>query len=250
VRRTGGRTSLVDATQWYARLPGDEEQIRHVRGGGRRCTVITTHAGLLPRLWPRGCGLGMPEYRSGPEIDLDHRVLLAECRRGTAEQVIVKLAAALVSRLLASRAQSAPTAHRPGTGVATRRSVDAARELVAHLPSGAILESVARAANLSPHYLSRVFRESTGLTLSRYRNRVRVRLALEWLGEGEDDLSRIAHDLGFADHAHFSRTVMGEVGLQPRTLRRMLRPLPAPGDANEPASRLAPPCQTASAATG
>lgn len=60
------------------------------------------------------------------------------------------------------------------------------------------------------------------MTLTRYRNRVRVRLALEWLAEGEDDLTRIAHDLGFADHAHFSRTVLAELGLQPRIARGLL----------------------------
>jgi AraC-like DNA-binding protein len=67
------------------------------------------------------------------------------------------------------------------------------------------------------------------MTLSRYRNRVRVRCALEWLAEGEDDLTRIAHDLGFADHAHFSRTVLAELGLQPRMVRRLLY---APGALN------------------
>jgi AraC-like DNA-binding protein len=66
------------------------------------------------------------------------------------------------------------------------------------------------------------------MTLSRYRNRVRVRLALERLADG-DDMRRIAHDLGFADHAHFSRRVMAEVGLQPRAVRWLLsgRPVEA-----------------------
>ena len=84
------------------------------------------------------------------------------------------------------------------------------------------LQTVAAAASVSPHHLTRTFKENTGMTMGRYRNRMRVRLALEWIADGDDDFTRIAHDLGFSDHAHFSRTVMAEVGLQPRTVRRLL----------------------------
>jgi AraC-like DNA-binding protein len=38
-----------------------------------------------------------------------------------------------------------------------------------------------RAVAISPHHLSRIFSERTGETISRYRNRIRVRLALERL---------------------------------------------------------------------
>lgn len=81
---------------------------------------------------------------------------------------------------------------------------------------------MAGAASVSPQYLTRVFKQSTGLTLSQYRNRVRVRLALERLADGEGDLSRIAHDLEFFDHSHFSKTVIAELGLQPRAVRNLL----------------------------
>ncbi len=47
----------------------------------------------------------------------------------------------------------------------------------------------------------------TGVTVSQYRNRPRVSLALDRLAQGEPDLATLACDLGFADHAHLTRTV-------------------------------------------
>ncbi len=123
--------------------------------------------------------------------------------------------------------------HRRGTTAATRRIVDIARELATSESGAPTLQAVAAAASVSPHHLTRTFKESTGMTMGRYRNRVRVRMALEWIAEGDDDFTRIAHDLGFSDHAHFSRTVMAEVGLQPRMVRRLLyTDPPGPGGEN------------------
>jgi AraC-like DNA-binding protein len=60
------------------------------------------------------------------------------------------------------------------------------------------------------------------MTLTGYRNRVRVLQALEALEAGEPDLAALAARLGFADHAHLTRTVRAECGRPPRELRRLL----------------------------
>jgi transcriptional regulator GlxA family with amidase domain len=70
--------------------------------------------------------------------------------------------------------------------------------------------------------LSRVFRQETGETLSRFRNRVRVRAALDRLAAGAPDLARLAADLGFADHAHLTRALRSEVGDPPGHVRALL----------------------------
>jgi hypothetical protein len=75
----------------------------------------------------------------------------------------------------------------------------------------------------SPHHLSRVFSQLTGLTVSQYRNRLRVSLALERVAEGEPDLAGLAWDLGFADHAHLTRTVRAATGRTPSSLRAAFR---------------------------
>jgi AraC-like DNA-binding protein len=60
------------------------------------------------------------------------------------------------------------------------------------------------------------------MTLSAYRNEIRTRQALDRLAEGEPSLTRLATDLGFADHAHLTRVVRTVTGQPPVTLRRLL----------------------------
>ena len=83
--------------------------------------------------------------------------------------------------------------------------------------------ALARRLAVSPHHLSRVFVAETGETISRYRNRVRTRLAMERIADGEASLARIAAELSFADHAHLTRVVRREVGRTPSDLRDLLR---------------------------
>lgn len=122
-----------------------------------------------------------------------------------------------------SRSHVAP-ASRPS--VVTR-----ALEALATSPRHLDLLALASAVGVSPHHLSRVFREATGLTLREHRNRLRVRRALNRLADGEPSLSAVAYDVGFADHAHFTRTVRAQLCLAPRDVRAMLaRPDGGAGD--------------------
>jgi AraC-like DNA-binding protein len=198
------------------------EMIQHLAEMGHRCTVITVRPEALPALWRARARLMPSEFRTTPALDLAHRRMMAVCRRGADPAVVSALAAAVVEDLFESCMRAPRPPHRPGTAAAARRTVDIARGMVTSGPGSPTLDAVAAAASVSPHHLTRTFKESTGMTMGRYRNRVRVRTALEWIAEGDDDFTRIAHDLGFSDHAHFSRTIMAEVGLQPRALRRLL----------------------------
>jgi AraC-like DNA-binding protein len=221
-RRFRGRFSVLDATQGYVQQAGEEVLIQHLGSLGHRCTVLTVRPDILPTLVRVRIRVAPIEFRTTPATDLAHRVLLANCRRGTDAAAIAEDGIRLVAGLFAEWGGSPPPNRRLGTSAVTRRVVDLARELATTGLAPPSLASIAAVASVSPQYLTRVFRQSTGLTLGRYRNRVRVRLALERLADGEDDLRRIAHDLGFADQAHFSRTVLTEVGLQPSALRRLL----------------------------
>ena len=75
---------------------------------------------------------------------------------------------------------------------------------------------------MSPHHLSRVFSAITGHTISRHRMRLRTRAVLERLAAGEDDLARLAADLGFTDQSHLYRVVRSETDVTPSVLRRLL----------------------------
>jgi transcriptional regulator GlxA family with amidase domain len=155
-------------------------------------------------------------------VDLAHRRLLAAAALGdpdyaVAEQLLGLLAAAL-GRLAAgpSPAEAASTGH-------DRPLVAEAREaILAGHAAAARLFSLADHLRVSPYRLSRAFPREIGVSLTRYRNRVRVGRALERLEQGERSLALLAADLGFADQAHLTRTVREHVGCTPAALRRVL----------------------------
>lgn len=105
-----------------------------------------------------------------------------------------------------------------------RQAVDAAFEYLAwHFAEDADLPAIAAAAGCSPHHLSRLFHAVTGLTLSGLRTQLRVRAALERIEGGAADLSSVACDVGFFDHAHMTRTFRRLLGSTPTRLRAELR---------------------------
>ncbi|MEV0238108.1 AraC family transcriptional regulator [Nonomuraea sp. NPDC050786] len=112
----------------------------------------------------------------------------------------------------------------PGAVVRTSAAIaDAAREAIAadHPAAGGLL-SLADLLAVSPYQLSRAFTRELGVSLTHYRNRVRVGRALDRLEEGEPSLAGLAADLGFADQAHLTRTIRRHVGHTPTAVRRLL----------------------------
>jgi AraC-like DNA-binding protein len=220
-RRVNGRESFVDPTVVYFERPDDEQQIAHpLAGAGDSCTVLYLSDALLSSVW--GGELGVPDQAVPTEAatDLDHRLLVGR-DPGSDACALADAVVALAAAVLAQAAPERVAAGRPATAVARSRIVREARELLVQNPTANVIELAAQVA-VSPHHLSRVFRAETGETISRYRNRLRVRLALERIAEGEACLARLAADLGFADQAHLARVVRNELGEPPSALRRLL----------------------------
>lgn len=108
-----------------------------------------------------------------------------------------------------------------GTAAAHRKIVDSARELIGADPSAPLtLDDMAEAAGASPYHLVRIFRDQTGLPPHRYRNQLRLRLALERIAQGERDLMSLALRLGFASHSHFTDAFRREFRMSPGAFRR------------------------------
>jgi AraC-like DNA-binding protein len=218
-RRVNGAESFVDPTVVYFERPDDEQQIAHPAGGDS-CTALYFSDEILSRLWGGEPGLPEEPLATDPTTDLRQRLLLAAVERGDSgdvEEIVLDLAVDVLARSAPERVASG----RPATAAARRRVVTATREAMAERPRAGVIE-LARLVAVSPHHLSRVFKAETGLTISRYRNRLRVRLALERLSEGEPCLARLAADLGFADQAHLARVVRRELGATPSSLRGRL----------------------------
>jgi AraC-like DNA-binding protein len=82
----------------------------------------------------------------------------------------------------------------------------------------------------SVYHLCRVFRAVTGSTMHQYRQRLRLRAALEALTSGNVTITDIAVDLGFPSHSQFTMAFRLEFGVLPSTLRRSSQSLAGGGE--------------------
>lgn len=216
-RSVQGDESVLDSTVVYFSRPGEEQRIAHPCDGGDACTAIELSDDLLATVWGGEPGLPDLPAATTPRLDLEQRLLVSSVGRVDASEVTERVVS-LVSSVLAERQPKRVAAGRPATAAARIRLIAAAREALAADPSLGLLE-LARQVAVSPHHLSRLFRAHTGETVTRYRRRLRVRLALERLAEGERSLARLAAELDFADQAHLARVVRSEAGSPPSHLR-------------------------------
>lgn len=85
------------------------------------------------------------------------------------------------------------------------------------------IEDVAAEFRVSPFHLSRVFRAETGISVHQYLLRIRMEQALSRLHDGEAHLSRLALELGFSSHSHFSTVFRRHFGESPAQVRAAFR---------------------------
>jgi AraC-like DNA-binding protein len=122
----------------------------------------------------------------------------------------------LRAELLARLGERGRGAHDDGRSApAVRHGVQRARcHLEERFAERVRLGELARIAQLSPHYLNRVFREQVGVPPHRYQLGLRVDRAKALLAGGASVASAAAA-VGFADQAHLSRHFRRHVGLPP-----------------------------------
>jgi AraC-like DNA-binding protein len=77
----------------------------------------------------------------------------------------------------------------------------------------------ARTMGIPPASLSRGFRLAYGTSPKRYRLELRAVHALRWLPAWPGSLAGLAAELGFADQAHLTRTLVALTGQTPKRLR-------------------------------
>jgi AraC-like DNA-binding protein len=217
LRSANGRETLLDPTLAYAMTPGQEQRCDHLDDAGDSCTMLGMTAAAAAELWGDS-ELPVAAWPTHGTVDLRHRLLLAAAGRGEeTDEATVALAATALEQVDRARVASG----RPATERARRAIADGARILLADEPRSSLVQ-LARALSVSPHHLSRIFSEQTASTISTHRRRIRVRAALDRLEHGEQNLARLAADVGFADHAHLTRTIRRETGTTPSRLRELL----------------------------
>lgn len=221
VRHADGESEVLDPTVAFACSPGQEQRYDHPAVGGDDCTALSLDESVAADLWGGDPRLPDEPLPVPSRLDLAHRHLLAEGRRGADPDALYERALNLAAATLAHRDAGRVDAGRPCTRRARRQLVHDAREALAAAPQRS-LPALARELAVSPHHLSRVFHAHTGHTVAQHRMLLRSRAALHRIAEGERSLARLAAELGFADQSHLTRTIRRHTGHTPAHLRALL----------------------------
>jgi signal transduction histidine kinase/DNA-binding LacI/PurR family transcriptional regulator/DNA-binding response OmpR family regulator len=186
---------------------------------------------LLDLMMPELDGFGVLDmmrgdqmYRDIPVIVLTGQVLtqadMARLNHGVTN--VLKKGMFSVEETLAH--VEAALARNKQLGSETRRLVRKSMAYIhEHYSAPISLKDVAHSVGVSKEYLARCFHQETGVTLVTYLNRYRIDQAKARLAAGEANLTDIAHAVGFASGAYFSRVFRQEVGMSPSAYRQTHR---------------------------
>jgi AraC-like DNA-binding protein len=220
VRQADGVGALLDSSAAYLSAPGIEQRFAHPVSGGDDCVALYLSPPLIAAICGGDPWVALPSVPTDAASELAIRRAISAWRADdpdkSLEEQVVRVTASLLARRLPRRVAGG----RPATATHQRLAARA-REILLAEPATGLVE-LGRQTGCSPHHLSRVFSQVTGSSVSSYRNRIRVSRALDRIAEGERDLAALAHDLGFADHAHLTRTVRAVTGLTPSACRAAL----------------------------
>ena len=81
------------------------------------------------------------------------------------------------------------------------------------------LDEIAEYVSLSKSYLSRIFKEETGESLSVYINKIRIEKAKLMLLDNDCALVDVASLCGFEDQSYFTKVFKRLVGVSPKRYR-------------------------------
>jgi AraC-like DNA-binding protein len=231
-RMRRGDTVVADANHVLFFNAGEPYRYSHPLPGGDECTVLALEGHraleLVERHAPRDADRPERPFRMGeglasPIAAWRHYDLMAVLRQGdfalAVEDVVVRLADEAVASAYRTKG-SREAAESPAARRRRRDLVEAAKlALNQQLESLPTLGELADALGCSPFHLSRVFHRTAGLSLRAYALRLRARRAAERLAAGARDLTRLALELGYADHSHFTNAFRREWGVPPSRFR-------------------------------
>ena len=199
---------------------GDAYQVSHPIDGGDQCTVLVFRPELVEDAF------GNLKGRHGTidaATQLSIHVLTQTLSIGAKDQLEAEEHALFILNALADDLKSSRSLNGQSASEFQKQRVEEVRALLASQPTEPWhLESISRRVYCSPFYLTRQFRAITGESIVRYLLRLRLTLALDHLAQGETDLARLAVELGFANHSHFSARFKSVFGRTPTAVRTML----------------------------
>ena len=134
--------------------------------------------------------------------------------------LVEEAALRVAKRLLQSSAEPSPYPVRTRRG--QREIAERVKAVLgARFAENLSLAELARAVSVSPFHLCRVFRVCTGDSIHSFRNRLRLRSALETIAKAGETLTEAGLWLGYSSHAHFTTSFHRYYGMAPKELRRV-----------------------------
>jgi AraC-like DNA-binding protein len=200
--------------------PGDEYRCTHDHHrGGDECLAVHLSPEAMdeiaPRAWASGALAPCAELMVSGER-------LRAAAAGDTDLGVDEAALAFVASHAALRDGSS-AARASARAQDRRRAVESALWIDAHAAQPIHLHALARACGLSAYHYLRVFSAALGVTPHQYLVRSRLRLAARRLAEGDQPITEVALDCGFADLSNFVRSFRRAAGASPRAFRRAAR---------------------------
>ena len=104
--------------------------------------------------------------------------------------------------------------------VISRHVVLALEYIRSHIHENLTVENLASALSLNASYLSKLFKQEMGITLSRYIRDQKINVACNMLRHLDESSLTIANYLGFSSQSHFIQVFKKTTGLTPEEYRR------------------------------
>lgn len=217
VYERGSSHSLLTANQALFIAPGDVSRDRFVDENPLDYMLVTPQLDAVGALVGEHAAAEMRKLRdthvSGASARLQHSAsaLWNLYQRGWGAE-IEESVVDLLSLLFSSPAPRG----RAGRGASTL--IGAVKELIGAGRERWSLTGIAAQLQVSPAYLTDLFRRHEGVSIARYQRRLRLSRALVELPHTED-IAALALDLGFSSHAHFSTAFRATYGETPSRYR-------------------------------
>ncbi len=216
VRRSGGQRILADAHTALVCFPGEIQVVDHPTSDGDRSTAL-----MIDDAWRDAAPLSAGAHAVGTAVWHHHRTLVESIAFESTLPLALEEATLAILDVIANSATGRnASGRRTSTQQRHRRLVADCRTLLASRPSRSwTLDTLGKTVASSPFHLARVFRSVTGTSIHRYLTRLRISEVADRLWDGADDITSLAVECGFADHAHLTRTFRQVIGTTPSEYR-------------------------------
>jgi AraC family transcriptional regulator len=224
IRASGTLVQNPTAASFYNE--GEEYSCEPLGGQGSDCQWFTFDADVLFELAgiDRSARIGRGPFRV-PQTPVDAPLVLRQrclfryaAAYGASDPLTVEEEALAIARRILPDGSSPPD-----LAVSLRRRTTVQRTIewiAANFSAPASLSVVARQVGVSPAHLSRTFHDVVGTTMHGFREELRLRRALDLLPDCSGGLSRLAFELGYSSHSHFSERFRRKFGMTPQQFVR------------------------------